>query len=305
MNRSWRRGLGALACVGAMTLAAPAHADASKEQCIDANDRAQSLRRAGDFAGTRQLLRRCAERTCPALVRDDCAQRLDELDRAQPTIVFDVHDEATGKDVVAVKITIDGKPFADSLDGRALPVDPGPHTFVFEVPGQAPTTERVTVREGEKGRHESVAVGSLPVESASAAAPSQTPPPDTSASPPDSRAAAGSNAWTVVGIVTTVAGAAALAGGGVAGILASIAKTNYEKNCGANIKAPSASDCNSAGVQGHGDAASKATWSTALFIGGGVAAAAGITIWVAAPKRQEGRAAVTFVPGGVSLSGSF
>jgi hypothetical protein len=288
-----------------MTLAASAHADAAKEQCIDANDRAQSLRRAGDFAGTRQLLRRCDERTCPALVRDDCAQRLDELERAQPTIVFDVHDEATGKDVVAVKITIDGKPFADSLDGRALAVDPGPHTFVFEVPGQPPTTERVTVREGEKGRHESVAVGSLPVESA----PAPTPPPDTSTSastsPPDSRAATGSNAWTVVGIVTTTVGAAALAAGGVAGILASIAKTNYEKNCGANIQAPAASDCNSAGVRGHDDAASKATWSTALFLGGGVAAVAGITIWVAAPKGREGRAAVTFVPGGVSLSGSF
>ena len=64
-------------------------------------------------------------------MRDDCAQRLDEIDRVQPTIVFEVHD-GSGKDLSAVRVLLDGRPWLDRVDGAAVPLDPGAHTFTFQ-----------------------------------------------------------------------------------------------------------------------------------------------------------------------------
>jgi hypothetical protein len=51
------------------------------------------------------------------MVRDDCTRRLDELDKAQPTIVFEAKDGA-GRDLTAVQVTVDGKPLVESLTAR-------------------------------------------------------------------------------------------------------------------------------------------------------------------------------------------
>jgi hypothetical protein len=42
-----------------------------------------------------------------------------DLERAQPTVVFDVKDDA-GNDLTDVKVTVDGNPLADKLTGTAL-----------------------------------------------------------------------------------------------------------------------------------------------------------------------------------------
>jgi hypothetical protein len=57
------------------------------------------------------------------MVRDDCTQRLDELNRQLPTIVFDGKD-AAGGDVIAVSVTVDGRLLTERLDGAPLEVDP-------------------------------------------------------------------------------------------------------------------------------------------------------------------------------------
>ena len=92
------------------------------------------------------------------MVRDDCARRLDELGQVQPTIVFDAKD-ASGRDVAAVKVTVDGRPLAEKLDGAALAVDPGEHTFVFTVAGGALVTQTFVIREGQKARYERIVLG--------------------------------------------------------------------------------------------------------------------------------------------------
>src|SRR5580698_7948568 len=130
----------------------------TKAQCIEANTRGQDLRRDGHLAAAREQLLACADAACPALVRSDCAHRLDELDAAQPTIVFEVED-AAGKDLTAVAVTVDGKPLADSLSGAALRVDPGARVFTFTVPGQPPVSESLVLREGERQRMERVTIG--------------------------------------------------------------------------------------------------------------------------------------------------
>jgi hypothetical protein len=134
--------------------AAPA-AEVTKDQCVDANTKAQSLRRERKFRAAREQLSLCVDVHCPAMVRDDCAQRLDELERVQPTIVFDAKD-GSGRDLSEVRVTIDGKPLADKLDGAALAVDPGAHSFTFEVVGQPVVTRNLVLKEGEKLRRERI-----------------------------------------------------------------------------------------------------------------------------------------------------
>src|ERR1019366_7525907 len=89
------------------------------------------------FAAARGQFLACASASCPALVRDDCAKRLDDVERAQPTIVFDAKDGA-GRDVSMVTVTVDGHPLVDRLDGTSPRVDPGGHPLGFTVSGPAP-----------------------------------------------------------------------------------------------------------------------------------------------------------------------
>ncbi len=97
-----------------------ARADMTKDQCIDANGKGQVLRRDGKLAAAREQLRSCADPSCPAMVRDDCNKRLDSLEAAQPSMVFDVKD-AAGADVINVVVTVDGQKLTDHLDGRYAP----------------------------------------------------------------------------------------------------------------------------------------------------------------------------------------
>ena len=64
----------------------PAAADFA--QCADATAAAQVLQREGRFTAARGQLRLCVDTSCPGVVRADCAQRQEELERLQPTIIW-------------------------------------------------------------------------------------------------------------------------------------------------------------------------------------------------------------------------
>jgi hypothetical protein len=137
---------------------ASAGADVTKAECIAANTAAQDLRRDGKLSAAREQLRKCVDPSCPGMVLDDCSRRLDELDKMQPTVVFEVKD-AAGHDLSAVKVTVDGKSLVDKLDGSDLPVDPGEHVFTFTIDGQAPVSRTLVLSAGEKARREQVVIG--------------------------------------------------------------------------------------------------------------------------------------------------
>jgi hypothetical protein len=174
-----------LSAVAVVTSAAVARgADATAAQCIAANDSATKLRGQGKLLDARDALLSCAAPKCPASVREECEKSLDEVNQALPTVVFEPKD-ASGNDVLTpVKVSMDGKPLQDKLDGRGLSVDPGTHEFTFETAGQAPVKKTLLIHEAEKDRHEVVAFGGA---SAPASAPATTPAPaagPTSASAP-------------------------------------------------------------------------------------------------------------------------
>ena len=165
------------------SLTAPARADITRAQCIAANGQAQSLRRDGKLGEARDLLRSCSDPKCPNTVATDCTRRLDELESAQPTIVFDVKD-GSGADLQAVKVTVDDRPLADKIDGTPFQADPGDHAFTFEVDGQAPVTQHFVLTEGQKGRHESIVIGPPPAQAVVAAPSPEAPAPETVEPPP-------------------------------------------------------------------------------------------------------------------------
>ena len=119
MKRHVRRTLLVACMLGAAT---PASADVTKQDCVDANTKAQSLQRDGKLRAAREALLVCASATCPAMVKDDCTQRLDALDRKQPSVLFEVKD-GEGNNVTAVTIMMDGQLLTEHVGAAAIPMD--------------------------------------------------------------------------------------------------------------------------------------------------------------------------------------
>lgn len=168
------------AALGFVALLAPlARADVTTDQCVDANTKAQSLRRSGKLRDARTQLLICASASCPRMVKDDCTQRMDELDWVMPTIVFQVKD-AQGHDLSDVRVTMDGALLADRLVGTALQADVGDHEFSFSSNGYMATSAHYVIVEGQKDRHETITLtSSAPV----LVAPPPPPPVETTTPP--------------------------------------------------------------------------------------------------------------------------
>jgi hypothetical protein len=258
----------------ALVVATAASADTPKvikARCIDADTQSQSLRRSGNFSDARAQLKICIDARCPKIVRNDCVQRLDDLERAQPTVVFDAKDPA-GVDLSAVKITVDGHPWTEKLDGTALPIDAGEHSFTFEVPDQPPVSRRLILEEGEKGRREHVVIG----------VPRPAPPTapvalSRSQAPTSESASGGSSIGRPVGLLVGGLGIAGIAAGSVFGLMTRSAISRQAQECARD-------SCSSAGREqalGDHDVAVKyGLFSEIGFIGGGVLLAGGAAVFL-------------------------
>jgi hypothetical protein len=290
----------ALVVLAALATAGSVSADLTKGQCVEIDTAAQTERRAGHFHAARDQLQLCAKPACPKLVRDDCTQRLNELDALTPTLVFAAKD-ASGDDVVAVLVTMDGAMFATELSGTALSVDPGPHTFRFEVDGAAPIEKKLVLREGEKGRQERVTFADLHVPVKHVAAPAAEP-----------ASASSKSSWGAQKTSAVVVGGAGVAGvvlGAIMGSMSFSAWSSSKSECGT-----SACTDRSKALSDHDSAVTDATVSDIGFIAGGVLLAGGIVLFVTAPSSSSSSstgATLHLVPsvgrggGGMSFEGRF
>lgn len=272
----------------------------SKAQCAKANADGQALQLEGKLTAARAQLVACGDPSCPAIVRDDCAQRLNELERLQPTIVFDVKD-ATGVDVSAVSVTVDGQSLTDKLGGLALRVDPGEHTFVFTAAGHPAATRTFVLKEGEKDRQERIVLGASEM---APVVPTPAPPPATpAATPPAETTPQGMSTMKILGLTAGGLGVAGVAVGSVFGVLTLSAASQQKTDCG------SASSCSShaQALSDHSAASTDGTVSTVSFVAGGVLLAVGAVLFLAAPSSSptptSGLVVVPGVgPGGGALS---
>jgi hypothetical protein len=144
----------AAALAAALVLSqAPAHVGAvtvTTDQCVAAHLANQKLRKQGKLMAAQKELLVCVQEECPPPVRADCTEWLGETEAEMPSVVVGCKD-ASGKDAVAVRLTIDGQPVGETLDGRPIALDPGPHTLVCEHGGKK-KTEQIVLQMGQKNR---------------------------------------------------------------------------------------------------------------------------------------------------------
>jgi hypothetical protein len=154
--------------------------DPDRARCIEAHEQSQILRRAGRLREARAELSVCSHAACPDAARVPCHRWLGEVDASTPSVVVDARDRR-GRPVLDVRVEYDGTLLVQRLDGRAVPVDPGPHLFRFVTPGSPPIEQDVVILEGAKNQRLEVAFGGG---EGAALAPSKTAPePSTSPGP--------------------------------------------------------------------------------------------------------------------------
>ncbi len=244
---------------------------------------------------TRTQLLVCSSASCPAEVRQECNHRIDEVNAASPTIVLAVKSRA-GRDLSAVKVSVDGQVVADHLDGSALAIDPGAHEFTFEASGAPTLTETIILHEGEKDRRETVtlAIGAAPEPTTSAPLPGAAP--DGEGAKPIEGAG---KTQRVLGVVSGVVGVVGLGLGGLFGVLASSSWKTAQREC------PTHAGCSTQAMNDRSSAVTDATIATVGFIAGGALLATGVTLFFTAPRADSPRVGLEARPGGFAVSGEF
>lgn len=142
----------ALLGFAAWLVATPARADV--QACIDAHVEAQRAQRDHKLRAAKASLLKCAVEACPTAIVSECSHMLEDVERATPTLVFTVRDEL-GAEVVEASVFDGEELLLERVDGKAVAVDPGEHTFVAKLgPDKNVTTAPLTlvVREGEQAR---------------------------------------------------------------------------------------------------------------------------------------------------------
>jgi hypothetical protein len=263
-----------------------AHADPTVAECLAASDASATLARDHRLLAERAQLLVCAATSCPVDIRKDCVSHVDEVNGQIPTIVFEAKD-GSGMDINAVKVTMDGQPLTEKLDGTALSIDPGEHSFTFQMVGQPVVTKSFTIQQSQKDRHEAIMLG---------------PPAPAPGLPalPGPAASTGLGTQRIVALGTGGIGLVGVAVGAAFGAIAMSDKSSAKNACpGATCPTPAGSD--------KWSSAEKAgNVSTVGFIVGGVALAGAATLWFTARSGASApRAQVGLGPGMLQVRGSW
>jgi hypothetical protein len=217
-----------------------------------------------------------------------------------------------------LEIRCDQEPVREAEWGVAVPRDGGGHDVQASAPGKMPWTTHVELKEsGQRAEVEVPRLEDAPSAPVGVVAQGGAPP-VASEAPPTAPTAAltgapgetpehHGQAQRVVGLAIGGLGVAGVALGSVAGLLASSKYNDAKIKCGpsAPVCGPGTAD---AANSLHDTAVSWATVSTTAFIAGGVALAAGVVLFVTAPKDDTGRV-VGIGPAsqgtGLSVAGTF
>ena len=285
-----------LASLAILTADRPASAD-DKAACLDAADQGQQLRSAHKLIEARDRFRVCAAAGCPAVVQSDCAAWLDAVEKDLPTVVL-IAKNVAGGTMVDVRVSVDGKPLQSRLEGEAVPLNPGSHTFHFEAASGVTHDEQAVVPEGGKNQLVTVVMGA-PQGAPSAehgTAPATTGPQSVAASDPGGS----SSSLRTWGWIVGGTGVAGLAVGTIFGLVAMGDKNGA--NCVNDV-------CNQGTT---GPIKSNALISDVGWIAGGLLTAGGISLLLLSPSGRADHAGwmrvaplVASHGGGVGVDGSW
>jgi hypothetical protein len=281
----------------AVAVLPPTSASADDAACLDAVSKGQRFRDAHKLVEARAQFRVCAAAECPTVVQTDCASWLASVERALPSVVV-LATEEEGGSVIDVNVTVDGQPFATKLDGQAIPINPGSHTFHFEVPGGMAADQVVVVPEGEQN-HRVTAVMKKPAAIPAPSAAPVLPPTPPAPAPPTRHSGGGMGTQKVLALVVGGVGVVGLGVGAAFGLAA------MNQRDAAHTACPDPICPTSDGPGKWRTAGSTGDASTAGFVAGGVAVAAAAVLWFTAPRTSAPSAQVGIGPGYVELKGTW
>jgi len=240
---------------------APAEAPPASDEkaaCLAAFDAAQVDRAASKLVEARQQLLECSRPTCGDSLMVECTNMYAEVEKALPSLVLSARLSTGTVDLTEVEVLLDGRPFAGSLDGRPIPINPGAYQLTFKAQGYGPQERRVVVGTGDTYRQVSVVFPAAPV---------QQQPPQAAA---PAAVAVTPSAPAEVPVMTYVLGGIGVAGLGTFAVLRIIADSDLD-----TLKSGCAPTCPDSDVsQLH----QKYLFSQIAF-GTGMAAAAGAVLW--------------------------
>jgi hypothetical protein len=311
--RVLRWGWVSAALVASVVTAIPAVAHADDATCVAASENDVALRKQNKLREALKQLLVCAAPSCPAEVKTECDRRLVVLTAALPSLVLRATDGA-GNDLVAVSVKLDGVLLVTSLDGRAVPVDPGRHVLTFEAAGKPSVEKTILLAEGEKARQVMAVMGAPVVVSAPATLVPLVPPGvDASISSgtsglllPESSTVGSTR---LIGFVVGGVGVAGLIVGGVFGGLAFSKSSDSKKEC----NGPGGSCTGNTNPAAKSDSQTAGTFadvSTGMFIAGGALVATGVVLVLTGGSKKSATAlqwspTVLAHGGGMGLSGAW
>jgi hypothetical protein len=328
---TWVRAVAMVGAVGAVAIAAPpCHAEGNAARCVGFNDQGLKLRDARRLREAREQFLQCSVSACPGVIRKECERQVKELTAATPTVVFEAKN-AAGDDLTAVVVTMDDHPLVDHLEGLAIPLDPGVHTFTFRGADHVSAEKKLVLAEGEKDRRVHVVLEAPAPKTASApeaaappppadAAPAPAAPPPGSASTaadtatPVAAASSGSSSWSqqkTIALLAAGVGVGAAVVGVAFGAATDSAWSRSQSECSTSTNCPN----HTAAVNDRNSAGSDATIALISFATAIVGVGAGTVLWFTAPhtpsSEQTTTASVRLVPvagpgaGALMLRGEF
>ncbi len=257
-------------------------ADPTTVDCLSASETSIKLRKEHHFREARQQLLVCAALTCPVDVRSECERRVVAVNAAIPTLVFEARD-AAGNDLSTVTVAMDGKPLVDRLEGTAMSLDPGAHSFHFEMAGAAPVDRSLVLREAEKDRRELIVFGAGTSGSTPSAGAQVAPPPVVTSEGKAAPAKSGSGMSTlrILGLASGGVGVVGLGLGGVFAAMATSASSNQQAACA------SPTNCvnHAQALSDRSTYTNDVSVEVAGFVAGGVLLAAGVAMFIAGGNK--------------------
>lgn len=209
----------------------------------------------------------------------------------------------------SITVTRDGAAVSSSVFGTPVPLDPGAHLIRATASGKEAWESKITLK--DPGQTVTVEIPALLDKKPGAAAPPVAekaplgPQSTLVASNPLSPAADTRTArsWQrPLGVTLTALGVGALGAGVVVGFLAkSKASGASPQHCDVNNR------CDSIGLDLRGSAVKEGNLATGVFVGGAVAAAGGLVLWLSAPTKRSATPTASLSVGlsSASLQGSF
>jgi hypothetical protein len=119
--------------------------------CVSTHESGLSAQREGKLTRAYERFAECTLPACPGPVREECAQKVKQLNELIPTVVLSARVRG-GAELSDTSVEVDSRPLASRLDGRAHRLDPGPHSFRFQSAGRPDRVVSVVLGEGDRLR---------------------------------------------------------------------------------------------------------------------------------------------------------